>query len=132
MRSWLNTLILVIVLGLGLIGIYSMLATNPLNLFIRLIAIGLIVGIGIYVFRRFVNHRPNDSSHYRKAVKQSKKIRKSPASAYKMRPARHTHLKAVPSKSSKRRGPSPIKLRDHAHLTVIEGKKTKKKKRVLF
>lgn len=132
MKSWLRTLMLLVVLGLGLIGIYSMIVTNPLNLLIKIIIIGAVIGIGLYVFRRFFSPRPNDSSHYRRAVRQSKKIHKSSTGPYKIRPIRHSHLKAVPSITKKRRGPSPLKIRDHAHLTVIEGKKAKKKKRVLF
>ncbi|TCP31168.1 hypothetical protein EV207_10351 [Scopulibacillus darangshiensis] len=130
MKSLLYYPIFFLIIGLGAIGLYSLVTSDPMSLVIKILIFGVIVGVGIMIFKRFINHRQDDSSAYRRAVKQSKKKHKSPG--HKVRSLRATHLKVVKSTAKGKRGASPLKAKDHAHLTVIDGKKNKKKKRVLF
>jgi hypothetical protein len=108
------TLILFAIIGLG-----SNLLENPVEFFKR-IAIMVLIGLSIFfLFKRFYKQSPNrkEQRAFLKAAKRTKKKinrKKSDDPAKQL-----TKLTSIRKKSS-------------AHLTVIEGKKNKKKNRASF
>ncbi|AUI37890.1 hypothetical protein CWI35_16345 [[Bacillus] caldolyticus] len=103
---------------LGTLGIVYTLFAHPTVLFRQLLFVALFLA-AIYLFYRFVyQHRTDqDRLSYLKAVRQSKKLH--PRSGRKQ---------AKPAKLKR-----PLKKRTAIpHLTVIEGKKGKKKNRASF
>ncbi|MCZ0754657.1 SA1362 family protein [Anoxybacillus sp. J5B_2022] len=111
-----------IVLFLGAFGLVYTLFAQPALLFRRIIFIGLIVAL-LYAIYYFVYQRRMDKERaaYLKAVQQSKK--------------RHVERGKVPAKLSHSKKGTHHRLpkkRSTTHLTVIEGKKGKKKNRASF
>ncbi|MFC0297360.1 SA1362 family protein [Geobacillus jurassicus] len=103
---------------LGTLGIVYTLFAHPTVLFRQLLFVALFLA-AIYLFYRFVYQRRTDQERlsYLKAVRQSKKLH--PRSGRKQ---------AKPAKLKR-----PLKKRTAIpHLTVIEGKKGKKKNRASF
>ncbi|KAF0994541.1 SA1362 family protein [Geobacillus sp. TFV-3] len=103
---------------LGTLGIVYTLFAHPTVLFRQLLFVALFLA-AIYLFYRFVYQRRTDQDRlsYLKAVRQSKKLH--PRSGRKQ---------AKPAKLKR-----PLKKRTAIpHLTVIEGKKGKKKNRASF
>ncbi|MBM7646337.1 hypothetical protein JOD45_002565 [Scopulibacillus daqui] len=131
MNASVYNLIFYFLIILSIIGLVSFIAADPVSLIIQVAIGGLVIGLGVLLYKRFINHQSNknnESAAYRKAVKQSKKRLKS---AHKSRAARNSNLKVIRSQQNKR--PSSVtKRKNHGHLTVIDGKKNKKKKRMLF
>jgi ABC-type nickel/cobalt efflux system permease component RcnA len=113
-----------IVVILALIGISSMFISNPTG-FLQGLAVVVVIGIAIYIFVRLMyktNPQKKEQRAFLKAAKKSKKRlqkkeTKSTSSAGTLAPFR----KAVKKKTKKT-----------AHLTVIDGKKGKKKNRASF
>ena len=111
---------------LAAIGIIGMLIANPTG-FLQRIAVIILIGVAIYfIARRFfiANPQNKDQRAFLKAAKQSKKRlnhKSSDNSSQRLSVGSLTSLK----KSSKPK-------KNPAHLTVIEGKKSKKKNRVSF
>lgn len=112
---------------LALLGVYSSFTADPAG-FIQGIAVITLAGLGIYLLvRRFSSSNPQKKEQraFLKAAKKSKKRLqlKSGDSQVKSSPlGTLTSLK----KSTKTKKKSP------AHLTVIDGKKGKKKNRASF
>jgi uncharacterized membrane protein YfcA len=114
----------IFVLGIiifAIIGIVSGLAENPAAFFKR-IAVMILVGLTIYfLFNRFYKPSPErkEQKAFLRAAKRTKKKihRKKPVDGTRTQPL--TKLTSIRKKSS-------------AHLTVIEGKKSKKKNRASF
>ncbi|MGZ0086306.1 SA1362 family protein [Caldibacillus thermoamylovorans] len=103
---------------LGTVGILYTLFAHPTVLFRQLLFVALFVA-AIFLFYRFVYQRRTDSDRwsYGKAVRQSKKL--------------HPHPGRKQTKPAKLK--RPLKKRTAIpHLTVIEGKKGKKKNRASF
>lgn len=103
---------------LGTLGIVYTLFAHPTVLFRQLLFVALFAA-AIYLFYRFVYQRRTSKERlsYLKAVRQSKKLH--PRSARKQ---------PKPAKLKR-----PLKKRTATpHLTVIEGKKGKKKNRASF
>ncbi|KRG15637.1 SA1362 family protein [Lederbergia galactosidilytica] len=113
-RNWLFGGIIIA----ALIGLGTWLYHNPASLFLQLFVTILIAGIIFLVIRAFMGRKQGfkESRSYAKAAKFSKKRYEQP------RKSAHT------IKSSKR----PLRRKSSAHLTVIEGKKGKKKDRAIF
>ncbi|MGD7007799.1 SA1362 family protein [Metabacillus sp. 84] len=113
----------------GLAGLYliTALITDPAGLLRQAAIIGITIAIVYLVFRYFMKKRMGaEHSSYSKAVKQQK------------RPAREKTYSASPSKTvtpiKKYTKSKPLKKKSKSssHLTVIEGKKGKKKNRALY
>ncbi len=103
---------------LGTLGIVYTLFAHPTVLFRQLLFVALFLA-AIYLFYRFVYQRRTDQDRlsYLKAVRQSKKLH-----------SRSGRKQAKPAKLKR-----PLKKRTAIpHLTVIEGKKGKKKNRASF
>ncbi|MBB5325244.1 hypothetical protein HNQ34_002344 [Anoxybacillus tepidamans] len=112
-----------IVLFLGALGFVYMLFEQPALLFRRIIFIGLIVAILYAIYHLAYKRQNKERSAYLKAVHQSKKL-------YAER-ERKLPVKTL-SHSKKGTHHRLQKKRSTSHLTVIEGKKGKKKNRALF
>lgn len=114
-RNWIiGGIFLFAVVGLG-----SYLFTNPTGLLKQLFLIGITVAAILLIFRLWSNrsHSGRERNAFAKAARQSKIRAKR----------RKSHVKA---KSHLRN--RPLRKRSTAHLTVIEGKKSKKKDRAIF
>ena len=112
-----------IVLFLGAFGIVYTLFEEPGVLFRRILFIGLLIVL-LYAFYHFVYQRRmnKERAAYLKAVQQSKKL-------YVERDRKTLAKASHPKKGTHHRLP---KKRSTTHLTVIEGKKGKKKNRASF
>lgn len=128
--SLLNRIISYVIYGviaLGILGLLSKLFTNPLGLLKNIVFIALIAGIVYLVYTRLIQGKTDRKEQlaFRKAVRQSKKRNKDRTSRAKknnvasMTSTKFTHKIKSHKKSD-------------AQLTVIEGKKNKKKNRASF
>lgn len=135
MKTFLYSLFFTVIIVLGIYGLLTRVFTNPAALFIQLSIIALIVLIGLFLFKKLTEGSANsDQVLYRKAVRQSKKRRKISAFNRKMHNMHASRLKVVSNggKMLKDHGFSSHTDKEHHHLTVIEGKKSKKRNRLLF
>jgi len=110
-----------ITLFLGVFGILYTLFAHPTALFRKIVFVTLVIA-AISVFYHFIYKRRTNKDHlaYLKAVRQSKKLHPQ---AVRKQKTNHAHLKM------KR---PPRKRATTTHLTVIDGKKGKKKNRASF
>ncbi|WP_243290215.1 SA1362 family protein [Bacillus sp. FJAT-47783] len=110
------------IIGLALFGFGYKLFVNPGELISQLFIWAVVIGVIYFIYRAVMRSRSNNEySAYLKAAKKSKRKYKSQATVSQLKKAKkqpRTHL--------------PKRKRDHTHLTVIEGKKSKKKNRALF
>ncbi|HEX6594425.1 MAG TPA: SA1362 family protein [Bacillota bacterium] len=107
------------IIGLAIVGIFSELFTNTVNF---LTSVFIMIGIGVAIFGAFYviflrNKNPSEMKKYRQAVKQSKRKYKQT-----FKPASITTKFQTTQKRKK------LRRRPH-HLRVIEGNKSKRKKR---
>ncbi|MGG3469968.1 SA1362 family protein [Neobacillus pocheonensis] len=112
---------------LALLGIYGSFTANPAG-FIQRIAVIALIGLVIYfVVRKFSNSSPQKKEQraFLKAAKQSKKRLQQKSGDSTIKSPTLGTLSSL-KKSSKTKKKSP------AHLTVIDGKKSKKKNRASF
>jgi hypothetical protein len=113
-----------LILFLGAFGLMYTLFEQPAALFRRIIFIGLLIAAIYALYQWGYKRRMNkERAAYLKAVSQSKKL-------HVARDRKWT-AKAI-SKSKKGAHQRLPKKRTTPHLTVIEGKKGKKKNRALF
>jgi hypothetical protein len=108
------------VISLAVVGILYQLVTSPRQLFTHLLIGAAVIAVFYFIFKRTSG---GINGKYKKAVKQSQKRYGS-----NHKPAKAASL--FSGKKTKRTSPKR-KVRDH-HLTVIEGKKNKKKNRATF
>jgi hypothetical protein len=110
-------------ISLAIIGIISQLVNNPAGFFRSIAIMVLIVAVIFFLINRFSKAGPQkyEQRAFNKAAKQSKKRFQHKES--------HTSGKRTPigSLSAARK-----KKKDASHLTVIEGRKGKKKNRASF
>ncbi|HLR66432.1 SA1362 family protein [Virgibacillus alimentarius] len=117
------TFLVYIIIGLALIGVVTQLYSNATSFLANLF---LMIGIGVAVFAAiyflFLRNRApsNDMKKYKKAVKQSK-------AKYKQR--RNPNIKTSTRKNLQSLQVKKKPSRRASHLRVIEGNKSKKKKR---
>ncbi|WP_214706155.1 MULTISPECIES: SA1362 family protein [unclassified Exiguobacterium] len=132
-RQRIGTTAATIVFILGFIGVGHMLATDPGRLFRQLLFIGIFGLIFYVIYRVFMAPKISaEDMRYRKTAQASKKRMQRPGANPKVKPSATTKKKAKPgsnvTKLSKRPAHSTHRS-DAPHLTVIEGKKGKKKKK---
>ncbi|RHB51866.1 SA1362 family protein [Exiguobacterium sp. AM39-5BH] len=123
-----------IVFILGFIGVGHMLATDPGRLFRQLLFIGIFGLIFYVIYRVFMAPKISaEDMRYRKTAQASKKRMQRPGTNVKVKPSTTSKKKVKPgsnvTKLSKRPTRSAHNRSDAPHLTVIEGKKGKKKKK---
>lgn len=114
------------VIALGVLGLLSQLFKNPFGLLKSLLITAAIVGIMYFLYRRLTTGKTDRKEQlaFRKAVRQSKKRNKDRSTPIgkKNNVANMTSSKPVRKINPRRKS--------DAQLTVIEGKKNKKKNRV--
>jgi hypothetical protein len=114
-----SSILLFTLLLFALIGLGSSLLENPIDFFKR-IAIMILVGLAIYfLFNRFYKPSPNRKEQ-RAFLKAAKKTKKK------------IHRKKSDDQTKQLSKLTSIRKKSNAHLTVIEGKKNKKKNRASF
>ncbi len=128
-----NSMILIyILLGFAAVGLFFTLRDNPLQL-IKNVLIGVaVIGLVYFIFTRFrKSSSGGDYQAYKKAARKTiKKNRKLEMTKTKTkRSKQNTHGLTVISKEQLINRP---KKKSDVKLTVIEGKKTRKKNRALF
>jgi predicted lipid-binding transport protein (Tim44 family) len=124
LKYWTSVLLVGGLTILALIGLVGLFTANPTG-FIQKIAVIALIGFAIYfIVRKFSNSNPQkrEQKAFLKAAKKSKKRlhQKSGDSSGKT-----SSLGTLPSIKKS----NQIKKKSPAHLTVIEGKKGKKKNR---
>ncbi|WP_156290820.1 SA1362 family protein [Oceanobacillus salinisoli] len=123
------SLLFYVIIGFGVIGLFSQLFTQPGSFFISIFTT-LGIGLAIFAVIYFVflkNRAPsNDMKKYKKAVRQSK-------AKYKSEKPRGANAS---TKLASKKQPNLIKKkrnkRTASHLKVIDGNKAKRKDRASF
>ena len=125
MNRRMNGVVLVII-SLGIIGVITTLVSDPLWL-LKQIAIYTVLAGAIYlIYRLFMKKRMGkENTSYAKAFKQSKK-------RYDDRNTRGSNVKNISQVKRSSKTSAVKKKKQPSHLTVIEGKKGKKKNRAFF
>lgn len=135
MKTFFYSLFFTIIIVLGIYGLLTRVFTNPAALFIQLLIIALVVLIGLFLFRKLAGGTSSSEQlQYRRAARQSRRRHKMPAFNRRPHTIHASRLKVVSSggKLLKDQGFSSHKEKTTSHLTVIEGKKNKKRNRLLF
>jgi ABC-type nickel/cobalt efflux system permease component RcnA len=117
-------ILIVLVFILAAVGTAGMVISNPAG-FLQRIAVIALIGMAIYLlYRRFHKASPQKKEQraFLKAAKRSKKRLQQKSGEHHANPT--SILSAGKKKMKKKTTPS--------HLTVIEGKKAKKKNRASF
>lgn len=113
------------VLGLSVIGLFYRLYTDPVGLFSQALFMIIFAAIVFFLVKKFLAHKLRNSTHYSSQQFQPKKTNYKGSS----------HSNVIPHKKrkeSKKFSRPLMKKRTEVNLTVIEGKKNKKKNRALF
>ncbi|MCV9888175.1 SA1362 family protein [Metabacillus halosaccharovorans] len=121
-----NWIVMVIIL-LGVIGFVTTLVSEPLWLLKQIAIYAAIAGL-IYLIYRLVSRREmgKEQSSYLKAAKQSKR-------RFDDRSNKGSNVRNISQvKKTKKASAIKKKKQQPSHLTVIEGKKGKKKNRAFF
>ncbi|TGA96400.1 hypothetical protein E4665_15710 [Sporolactobacillus shoreae] len=133
MKTFLYSLIFSLIIALGIFGLLTKIFSNPTALLVQLLILAAIIAVGLFFFKRLAEGTGNaDQALYRRAAKQSLKRRKITSISRKFRGIHPSRFKVISSGSRSFKELSRQSIKEHGHLTVIEGKKNKKKKRVLF
>ncbi|PLT34741.1 SA1362 family protein [Bacillus sp. V5-8f] len=112
-------------IALAIIGLATQLTYNPGGLFRSMLMITVVTGIVYFIYKRLTKDKPvnKEQRAFAKAARQSKKRQKLKS---KQRDNVASFSLAKSSQKIKPRKKSDVQL------TVIEGKKNKKKNRALF
>lgn len=125
MNRRMNGVVLVIIL-LGIIGVITTLVSDPLWLLKQMAIYAVLAGAIYLIYRLFMKKRMGkENTSYAKAVKQSKK-------RYDDRNTRGSNVKNITQVKKSIKTSAVKKKKQPSHLTVIEGKKGKKKNRAFF
>lgn len=126
MNRRVNWIVMVVIL-LGVVGFVTTLVSDPLWLLKQIAIYAAIAGLIYLVYRLFSRKRMGkEQSSYMKAAKQSKR-------RFDDRGTRGSNVKNITqAKKSKKASAIRKKKTQPSHLTVIEGKKGKKKNRAFF
>ena len=124
-RRVMNGIVLAII-TLGAIGLIITLVTNPLGFFKQIAIYAAIAGVIYLLYRLFIRKNAGSVySSYAKAARRSKRrFDNKKANGTKVRNIAHAK-KAIKTTAIRKKNPP-------THLTVIEGKKGKKKNRASF
>ena len=107
---------------LGIIGLISLIATNPIMLLTRIVIGAAVIGIIIFIYKVVTGQNKSNDAGYKRAVRQSKKRKRE---HHRERGLRPSHLEVIQSRALIKKKPSD-KRGEHQHLTVIDGKKKRK------
>jgi uncharacterized membrane protein YfcA len=121
-----STIVVAGLITLALLGIFSKFATNPAE-FVQNIFVFAIIGLIIFfVVRKFSNSSPQkrEQRAFVKAAKRSKKRLHHKSGEISTKGSALGTLSPLKKTKAKKKSP--------AHLTVIDGKKGKKKNRASF
>ena len=127
MKNRTPVIIVGVLIVLALLGLFGSFTANPAG-FIQRIAVIALIGLAIYfLVRKFSNSSPQkrEQRAFLKAAKKSKKRLQQKSGDTNVKTSSLGTLTTL-KKSSKTKKKSP------AHLTVIDGKKGKKKNRASF
>ncbi|WNF37812.1 SA1362 family protein [Bacillaceae bacterium IKA-2] len=113
------------VLGLSIIGLFYRLYTDPIGLISQVLFMVAFVAIIFFLAKKFLAHKLGTDANYSSQYQKAKRKNSRRTAASNVVP----HKKKNDSKKMAR---PLIKKRSEVNLTVIEGKKTKKKNRALF
>ncbi|MCC3358685.1 SA1362 family protein [Bacillus sp. REN16] len=128
-----SNIVVMVLLGLGALGFVYTLFTRPGSLLVQAGMIFLFIGIIYLLYKFVISRRMGGMEHsaYLRAAKQSRKRFKTGS----IRKAQGAGNKKPTTSSTKRSNVASIHKKrktNPTHLTVIEGKKGKKKNRALF
>lgn len=114
------------IIALAVLGLASQLFHNPWGLIRSVLIIAVVVGIVYFIYKRLTKDKPEKKEQraFLKAARQSKNRQKS-TKAKRDNVATFSLAKSAKNKSK-------IRKKSEANLTVIEGKKNKKKNRASF
>ncbi|WP_142919178.1 SA1362 family protein [Peribacillus saganii] len=117
------------IIALGAIGLISRMFTDPVGFFRNLLIIAITAGIVYVLYKRLTKDKPNkkEQRSFSKAAKQSVQRQKGRESASK---GKHDNVASFSLAKTSRKIRN--RKKSEAQLTVIEGKKGKKKNRALF
>ncbi|MBO9129692.1 SA1362 family protein [Bacillus sp. 165] len=127
------TMFFVFIIGLSLFGIVYYGVNFPADLLKKIITIVIVAGAIFILYKLFTNSNSpgKNRASYDRAAKQSKK--KYAGQKQNITPLANNILKKAPLDLKGKKGTSFLKKkRKQTHLTVIEGKKGKKKNRASF
>ncbi|MBO1579067.1 MULTISPECIES: SA1362 family protein [Bacillus] len=122
----------VLIIGLAIFGLVSSAITDPYGMVKNIVIMLLVVGVFYLLYKMFTSSSgsANSQNSYKRAAKQSnRKYGKQ-----NVAPLSNSLLKRNASDDKVKKGNSSLlkKKRKQSHLTVIEGKKNKKKDRASF
>ncbi|HFJ9428169.1 hypothetical protein LKL95_15815 [Bacillus cereus] len=124
--------IFVLIIGLAIFGLVSSVITNPIGVLRNIGYMLLVVGIFYLLYKMFTNSSgsANSQSSYKRAAKQSNRKH----GKQNVAPLGNSFFKSNTSNDKSKKGNSSTlkRKRKQSHLTVIEGKKSKKKDRASF
>jgi predicted lipid-binding transport protein (Tim44 family) len=127
LKNRISTIIVGVLIILALLGLVGSFTANPAG-FIQGIAVIALIGLVIFfLYRRFSNSSPQKKEQraFLKAAKRSKK-------RLQHKSGDSTAKSSALGTLTKLKKSSKIKKKSPAHLTVIDGKKSKKKNRASF
>ena len=122
MKNRISTYLVVCLIALAALGMVSLLFSNPTGLLLKFV-ITLAAGAVIFFLVRYFYQLSPEKREQRAFVKAAKKSLKRKQQKESGKQARKTNLSNITSIKAK-------KKQTNNHLTVIEGKKGKRKNRV--
>ncbi|MDM5156402.1 SA1362 family protein [Bacillus sp. DX1.1] len=130
-RSFMFALFLVII-GLAIFGLVISAITDPYGVVRNIVTMLIVVGVFYLLYKMFTNSSgsANSQNSYKRAAKQSKQK----YGKQNVAPLSNSLLKRNAPDDKGKKGNQPLlkRKRKQSHLTVIEGKKNKKKDRASF
>lgn len=124
MKNQFSFYIVVGLIALAAVGIISTLVQDPGG-FIKMIAgMALVVAVIYFLFRRFSQTSPSKNHEQRAFKKAAKRSKKRFQTKESTSPTKRSSIGSLSAARKKRK--------DTSHLTVIEGRKGKKKNRASF
>lgn len=118
------------IIALAVLGLVTQLFYNPWSIMRSVLIIAVVAGIVYVIYNRLTKDKPEKKEQraFRKAARQSKKRQKTKTAAATSG-KRDNVANFSLAKSANR---PKIRKKSEANLTVIEGKKNKKKNRASF
>jgi hypothetical protein len=129
-----SNIIVGIIIALGAIGLVYTLFTQPSKIFIQLGMLVLFGGVIFLVYKLVIRRRTGSKEYsaYLRAVKQSKRRFNEPNNQKAQISRIGDSKKGTLTKKKTISRTAAPKRKKNSHLTVIEGKKGKKKNRAFF